>query len=256
MPEREYDPTLQSPPERRSILSQGILRLRRLFVQVANIKTLRTNTITERTPAAGVIIDSVHLKDGVVVVGDVAFDDATSDPLIDADAASDGAENSVARKDHVHPKHHVQAHGASDHSGTIPTVRVYNTGAQTIEDGTSEALTFNSERFDTDGMHSTLSNTTRLTATTAGIYQITGMVRTPGAGRRFLWIRKDGSTNIGLQEWDEGSLTVMQVASLYELAATEYVELMIGNFSGGDFDTVVSNNYSPEFMMVWVGPAP
>jgi hypothetical protein len=66
MPEREYDPTLQSPSERRSLLSQGILRLRRLFVQVANITTLRTDTITERTPAAGVTIDGVLLKDSEV----------------------------------------------------------------------------------------------------------------------------------------------------------------------------------------------
>jgi hypothetical protein len=66
VPEREYDPTLQSPSERRSLLSQGILRLRRLFVQVANITTLRTDTITERTPAAGVTADGVLLKDSEV----------------------------------------------------------------------------------------------------------------------------------------------------------------------------------------------
>lgn len=65
--EHEYDPTLQSPTERRSLLSQGILRLRRLFVQVANITTLRTDTITERTPAAGVTIDRLLIKDIVVV---------------------------------------------------------------------------------------------------------------------------------------------------------------------------------------------
>ena len=33
-------------------------------------------------------------------------DDATSDPLIDVDAAADGTEASFARKDHQHPKHH------------------------------------------------------------------------------------------------------------------------------------------------------
>lgn len=35
-------------------------------------------------------------------------DDATSDPLIDDDAAADGTEESFARKDHVHPKHHAK----------------------------------------------------------------------------------------------------------------------------------------------------
>jgi hypothetical protein len=69
--DHEYDPTLQSPSERRSLLSQGILRLRRLFVQVANITTLRTDTITERTPAAGVTIDGLKIKDGVPQIVEV-----------------------------------------------------------------------------------------------------------------------------------------------------------------------------------------
>ena len=75
----EYDPTLQSPAERRSLLSQGVQRLRRLFVQVANITTLRTDTITERTSGAGVTIDSVLLKDGAVYVP-TATDNVSSPP--------------------------------------------------------------------------------------------------------------------------------------------------------------------------------
>ena len=72
MPKHEYDPTLQSPAERRSLLSQGVLRLRRLFVQVANITTLRTDTITERTSGAGVTVDSVLLKAGILLAADGA----------------------------------------------------------------------------------------------------------------------------------------------------------------------------------------
>ncbi len=50
-----------------------------------------------------------------IVVGDGAGQkffhpvvDATSDPLVDADAASDGTEATVARKDHQHIKHHAK----------------------------------------------------------------------------------------------------------------------------------------------------
>ena len=68
----EYDPTLQSPSERKNLLSEGILRLRRLFVQVANIRTLRTDTITERTPAAGVTVDTVQIKDNGIVLIEAA----------------------------------------------------------------------------------------------------------------------------------------------------------------------------------------
>ncbi len=45
---------------------------------------------------------------GGVPFAEVEYDDATSDPLIDADAASDGTEDSATRKDHVHPKHHAK----------------------------------------------------------------------------------------------------------------------------------------------------
>lgn len=85
-------------------------------VTIAGTKSLKVDVIGEKDAAAGVTIDSVLLKDGVVTVGDVAFDDATSDPLIDADTAADGTENSVAHKDHVHPKHHAQAHAAAQHN--------------------------------------------------------------------------------------------------------------------------------------------
>ncbi len=70
--EHEYDPTFQSPSERRNLLSQGVLRLRRLFVQVANVTTLRTDTITERTDAAGVTVDGLNLKDGSLRLSTVA----------------------------------------------------------------------------------------------------------------------------------------------------------------------------------------
>ncbi len=73
-----------------------------LAVAIDQDKKLLVDVITELTSAAGVTIDGVLLKDGVVTVGDVAFDDATSDPLIDG-TVDDGNENSVARKDHVHP---------------------------------------------------------------------------------------------------------------------------------------------------------
>ena len=45
---------------------------------------------------------------GGVPFAEVEYDDATSDPLIDADAAADGTEASAARKDHVHIKHHAK----------------------------------------------------------------------------------------------------------------------------------------------------
>ncbi|KKL71209.1 hypothetical protein LCGC14_2097170, partial [marine sediment metagenome] len=98
MPEREYDPTLQSPSERRSLLSQGILRLRRLFVQVANVVTLRTDTITERTPGAGVTVDGVLLKDSSIAGAAVpaTHSGSTHHAQLHAAAHADGAADTLA----------------------------------------------------------------------------------------------------------------------------------------------------------------
>src|SRR4051794_16526480 len=57
--------------------------------------------------------------------------------------------------------------------GVLPSCAVYNDAAQSIPDGALTALTFNTEHFDTDSIHSTSSNTSRLTCQTAGIYVIT-----------------------------------------------------------------------------------
>lgn len=91
-------------------------------VTIGDTKSLSVDVINEKDADGGVTIDSVVLKDGLVDGVDVAArdhavytdgealaagqDDATSDPLIDGDAAADGTEESFARKDHVHPKHH------------------------------------------------------------------------------------------------------------------------------------------------------
>ncbi|KKM95066.1 hypothetical protein LCGC14_1191930 [marine sediment metagenome] len=53
MPEREYDPTLQSPAERRSLLRQGVLRLRRLFVPSSQGLRIGDNFITAKDDGSG-----------------------------------------------------------------------------------------------------------------------------------------------------------------------------------------------------------
>jgi len=135
--------------------------------------------------------------------------------------------------------------------------RVYNNAAITIGDSSWTALTFNSERFDNDTIHSTVSNTSRLTATTAGVYQITGHLEFEGndTGRRAARITLGGATVLALERDLAPAAAInceLNITTLYELAATNYVELEVYQNSGGDLDVEVSANYSPEFMMVRV----
>lgn len=55
-----------------------------------------------------------------------------------------------------------------------PACRVFHNANQSIAEGlTTTEVLFNSELYDTDTMHSTVSSTGRITLTTAGIYVIT-----------------------------------------------------------------------------------
>src|SRR5262245_7924090 len=55
-----------------------------------------------------------------------------------------------------------------------PACRVYNSDdSNGVVDQTDLAVSFDSERFDTDNMHSTSSNKSRITFNTAGVYVVT-----------------------------------------------------------------------------------
>jgi hypothetical protein len=135
--------------------------------------------------------------------------------------------------------------------------RVYNDGNISIDDATPTALTFNQERYDTDTIHSTSSNTGRLTATTAGIYDIdaTASFASNSTGKREMSIRLNGTTNIAQINRTalNGDQTQMHISTHYELAATNYIELIVTQNSTGALNIAANGNYSPEFMMVKVG---
>ena len=165
-------------------------------------------------------------------------------PLDVAAAEADGSATTPARSDHVHKNMDIGA-------------RVNNSALQTISNNTLTVVTFDEERYDTDTIHSTSSNTGRLTATTAGKYVITAhaIFASNTTGRRFLSIRLNGTTSIAEAEWDtnQGDQTRMNLATIYELSATDYVEMLVFQTSGGNLDVVQGDNRTPEFAMQKVG---
>jgi hypothetical protein len=142
----------------------------------------------------------------------------------------------------------------------VPAARVYNsTTISHATSGTAQTLTFDSERFDTDSIHSTSSNTSRLTCNTAGVYLISGCVQFAfhATGRRQLAIALNGPTLIALRTQPavttDSGVTVVTIQTVYKLAATDYVELVANQTSGAALNMSAAGNYSPEFTMAYMG---
>ena len=151
-------------------------------------------------------------------------------------------------------------------AGTQPSTygdvsaRAFNTAAFALTSGTAAVITLDSERWDTDTIHSTSSNTSRLTATTAGKYQITGhaeFASNVNAGRRRLEILLNGATVIASEDCPFNTATPSDavrcsITTHYNLSATDYVELRANQTASATLNVNASSNYSPEFEMVKV----
>jgi hypothetical protein len=132
--------------------------------------------------------------------------------------------------------------------------RVYNSAAISVNNATATALTFNSERYDTDSIHSTSANTSRLTCTRAGKYVIVGHVAfaSNATGLRTVSIRLNGSATIIAAQNAvpiSGDETIFSIATIYDLAVGDYVELYAYQSSGGALNVTAPGPYSPEFAM-------
>ena len=134
--------------------------------------------------------------------------------------------------------------------------RVYNDANISIGNGAYTNLTFNSERYDTDGIHDVGSNTERLTCQTAGKYMITGSIRweSNSTGVRYVLVELNGSTTIVQQA--KGAYTdvmFMSVTTAYDLEVGDYVTLKVFQNSGGSKNIQAIGNYAPEFSMQRIG---
>lgn len=150
---------------------------------------------------------------------------------------------------------------STDFLANPPACRVYNAGAQTIADAGFLPITFDSERYDTDSMHSTSVNTARITFNTAGLYLITGHVLFVGAdfASVFVDIFLNGTTRIAsgtvgtMTDASNNSCSV-SIATVYKMAATNYVELRAyQNNTANTARTLIAANGSPEFSATWIG---
>ena len=132
--------------------------------------------------------------------------------------------------------------------------RIRNSGNVSLTNGSDTLITFDSERFDTDGFHSTSSNTGRITipAGLGGKYLIganTDVTASPGAGS-YCGIRLNGTTYIATaQVVNDASYATAVTGTVYDLAAGDYIEFLV-HVNAASKNALAAGNYSPEFWVV------
>lgn len=131
--------------------------------------------------------------------------------------------------------------------------RVYRGSNQSIDDSINTAVCFTGVRWDTGG-HWSGANPTRLTCVYPGTYVIIaalGFVAN-GTGFRQGSLRVNNTTWIGTMAVPAVSTrlgTQFVVASLYALAAGDYLEAYVYQTSGGALDLFYNPQATPELMM-------
>ena len=136
--------------------------------------------------------------------------------------------------------------------------RVYNSGNITIPNTTNVTLTFDSETYDTDSIHSTVSNTERLTCKTAGKYIVLVCILwvANATGSRIVRLRLNDTSYISYDT--KGGLsaslnTGMTTSALLYLEVNDFVTVYVNQDSGGELDILASDYYSLFFSMQKIG---
>lgn len=133
--------------------------------------------------------------------------------------------------------------------------RVYRTTNQSLPNGAAASILWDAEDFDT-GLHSTASNTDRLTADRTGYWLVVaeGAFNSNGTGQRFLRFFKNGTSTARSQLVPvSGDETHINASVILHLAATEYVTVSAFQNSGDALDLIGGNNNGSWFGMTFLG---
>lgn len=135
--------------------------------------------------------------------------------------------------------------------------RVYRSTSQTLTTGAPAAISFDTERYDLGGFW-VVGSPTRLTVPVTGRYLITACAAfaSNATGVRNIDLRIGGATVIGsqLQVAASGIITIVSVATVYEIAASDYVEMICFQNSLGNLNVNSTGNYTPEMAIDYLGP--
>lgn len=142
-----------------------------------------------------------------------------------------------------------------------PMVAVGRNATQSINNTTTTAVQWNTEGFDTDTFHDTVTNNTRLTipAGCGGIYLVTCTIpwANNATGARELLIRLNGSSpswagdrnspGANVAHYNHCSFVIPQ-----NLAAGDYVEATVWQSSGGALNIDNAQGTGPMMTLTWL----
>jgi len=118
--------------------------------------------------------------------------------------------------------------------------RVYKAGEtnQTISNNTTTAITFDAEDFDTDAFHNNSTNNSRITIPSGKggkyLFTVSGHWDENTTGSRQMYLRKNGSVIVSYQRWGSDGYVGISLSSVMDLVATDYIELIVFQDSGGN----------------------
>ncbi len=136
-----------------------------------------------------------------------------------------------------------------------PRCAVYQTAVTTMTTpGTTYLVLYDTEAWDTDSMHSTVTNTGRITSGTTGLYRVSGNLgfAANATGYRTVNVRKNaagsptGGTNVYSVRYAPSPTlsTIVPFAFSVQLAAGDYIEVFATQNSAGSLDTVAGQSNS------------
>jgi len=134
---------------------------------------------------------------------------------------------------------------------------VYKSADQSIPNLTWTTLTFDSEAYDTDGIHDPSTNNSRLTCRTAGKYLVYFALNWHGndTGYRHTRLRKNGATFAQPLIFNPGGTveTILAGVIVLDLSVGDYVEVMVYQNTGSALDIHGSDLRETYFGMQRIG---
>lgn len=141
--------------------------------------------------------------------------------------------------------------------------RVYHSESQDIPTDEWAILAFDSERWDTENIHNTITNNSRLTCRTAGKYLIAATIdfsidkEAPNLPAScFVYVIVNGITVIlgaSLMARADDLLLKFATSTVWDLAIDDYIEVLVAQLSGADAQITLDDAAASEFMMQRIG---